>query len=101
MLGSATVKAALEDPDSAPIEQKLKATLRFLEKLTLKPQEVEPGDVKILLELGVTATGIKDAIRICALFNLIDRVADALGFEIPSERGLARSAKLLLWRGYS
>jgi len=56
--------------------------------------------VRILLELGVTAAAIKDAIRICALFNLIDRVADALGFEIPSERGLTRSAKILLWKGY-
>jgi alkylhydroperoxidase family enzyme len=57
--------------------------------------------VKTLRELGVTAAAIKDAVQICALFNLIDRVADALGFEIPSERGLTRSAKVLLWRGYN
>jgi len=90
----------LEDLDSAPVEQKLKATLRLLEKLTLKPREVGSKDVKALLELGVSATAIKDAIRVCTLFNLVGRVADALGFEIPSRRCLTRSARVLLWKGY-
>ena len=78
----------------------MKATLHFLGKLTLTPQEVGAEDAKGLLDLGVSPAAVKDAVRICALFNLIDRVADSFGFELPSERGLARSAKVLLWKGY-
>ena len=40
------------------------------------------------------------AIHICANFNLINRLADAFGFELPSARGLARSDEFLLTRGY-
>jgi hypothetical protein len=39
-----------------------------------------------------------DAIYICAAFNLIDRVADALGFEVPES--FARGAASQLKRGY-
>jgi hypothetical protein len=47
---------------------------------------------------GVTGQAILDAINICAAFNLIDRVADALGFEIPESS--ARGAASQLKRGY-
>jgi len=40
-------------------------------------------------------------VRICALFSLIDRVADALGFEVPSPDCFARGAELLLRHGYA
>ena len=47
---------------------------------------------------GVSAGAIFDAIYICATFNLIDRVADALGFEVPES--FARGAASQLKRGY-
>jgi hypothetical protein len=47
---------------------------------------------------GVSAGAILDAIYICATFNLIDRVADALGFEVPES--FARGAASQLKRGY-
>ena len=43
---------------------------------------------------------IEDAIHVCAFFNMLDRVADALGFEIPSPEGFAQDADSLLKRGY-
>lgn len=43
---------------------------------------------------------IEDAIHVCALFNIIDRVADALGFDIPTPEGFAQGADNLLKRGY-
>jgi hypothetical protein len=47
---------------------------------------------------GVSGEALLDAIYICAAFNLIDRVADALGFEIPES--FARGAASQLKRGY-
>lgn len=73
--------------------------LGLLEKLTLAPDEVGPDDVEKVRAAGVSERSILDAIYICAAFNLIDRVADALGFEIPASftKGAARQ----LQRGYT
>ena len=44
---------------------------------------------------------MKDALVICALFNIIDRMADALDVAIPSSVGFARTAERLLEETYS
>ena len=90
----------LEDWRTAPIDGKLRLTLGFLQKLTMQPAEVGPEDVAPLRTAGVRDEAILDAIAICALFSLIDRVADALGFEVPSQNDFARSASRMLKRGY-
>jgi alkylhydroperoxidase family enzyme len=76
----------------------LRATLGLLEKLTLTPEEVSPQDVEAVRETGVSEEAILDAIYICSTFNLVDRVADALDFEIPES--FARGAAGQLKRGY-
>ena len=45
-------------------------------------------------------TALRDAVYVCALFNLIDRISDALDFAIPSQEGFRKSAKGLLKFGY-
>lgn len=51
-------------------------------------------------EAGLTDRAILDATYICVGFNVIARIADALGFKIPSEELFARAAKLLVVFGY-
>ncbi len=94
------MESILEDCHTAPIDDKLRAILRFLEKLTLNPVEIGPLDVKPVLEAGVSSQAIEDAIYICAFFNIIDRIADALDFRIPTAADVAEDAKHLLKRGY-
>jgi len=43
---------------------------------------------------------IEDAINVCALFNIYDRLADALGWYLPDAAGYAASAQALMTRGY-
>lgn len=43
---------------------------------------------------------ILDATYICVGFNIIARIADALGFKIPTEELFSRAAKLLVIFGY-
>lgn len=100
MLSEELVNAVLDDWRTAPINEKLRATLGFLEKLTLCPGDVGPEDVTPLRAAGVSDQAIEDAIHICALFNMIDRIADSLGFEIPPAEGFAQGADILLKRGY-
>lgn len=91
-----TVRAVLADYRTAPIPGKLRAMLGFLEKLTLRPAEVVPADMEPLRAAGLSREEIEDAIHVCALFNLINRVADSLGFELQTEKGYAGSARRLL-----
>ena len=95
-----TVRAALEDWRTAPIPEKLRAMLGFLEKLTLHPEEVGPADMAPLRQAGLTDEEIADAIHVCASFNLINRVADSLGFELQKQVGYHRYAATLLKIGY-
>ena len=94
------MQAVLDDWRSAPISEKLRAQLGFLEKLTLRPDEVRPRDVEPLRAAGLSDHAIEDAINVCALFNIYDRMADSLGWYLPDPAGYAASANNLLRRGY-
>ena len=95
------VAAVLADHRTAPIPEKLRAMLGFLEKLTLHPQEIGPDDVAPLRAAGLTDEEIEDAIHVCALFNVINRVGDSLGFEPADANGYKVSARMLLTKGYA
>ena len=90
----------LDDWRSAPIDAKLRAQLAFLEKLTLRPDEVRPRDVEPLRAAGLSDAAIEDAIQVCTLFQIYDRMADALGWHLPDAAGYAASAQNLMRRGY-
>jgi hypothetical protein len=48
----------------------------------------------------VSQDGVIDAMYVCFAFNLIDRVADALGFDLMDEEGYRRGAQVQLRFGY-
>jgi alkylhydroperoxidase family enzyme len=90
----------LEDIESAPIDSRLKATLRFLEKMTLRPEEMSPSDGDALRAAGVSDEAAEDAIGVALAFNLIDRLADSFVFAIPPDAYFRGSAPRMLKRGY-
>ena len=100
MLGKDYVNDILVDGSKEPINKKLETTLKLLEKLTLRPSQVGPEDIKPLKEAGISHQAIEDAIYVCAYFNIIDRIADSLDFDIPSQEKFASMAGILLKRGY-
>jgi alkylhydroperoxidase family enzyme len=79
---------------------KLRSMLGFLEKLTLRPNDVHPADIAPLRATGLSDEAVEDAINVCALFNIYDRLADALGWYLPDSGGYAASAQNLMTRGY-
>ncbi|HKW39936.1 MAG TPA: hypothetical protein VJN39_01680 [Gemmatimonadales bacterium] len=85
---------------TAPLDPKLRATLGFLEKLTLEPTEVRPADVAPLRTVGLNDEAIEDAIQVCAVFNIYDRLADAMSWYLPGPDGYAASGRNLMRRGY-
>jgi uncharacterized peroxidase-related enzyme len=90
----------LADWRTAAIGAKLRAQLEFLERLTLRPDDVRPSDIEPLRAAGLSDAAIEDAIQVCALFNIYDRLADSLGWYLPDPDGYAASAQMLISRGY-
>jgi uncharacterized peroxidase-related enzyme len=95
------VDAALVDFRVAPISESLKATLAFLEILTLRPTELTAQDARAVLHAGVSTEALMDAIAVGAIFSIIARYADALNFAVPTANEFDRAATMLLKRGYA
>ena len=95
------VDAALVDFRAAPICESLKATLAYLEILTLRPMELTTEDARAVLHAGVSAEALMDSIAVCALFSIVTRYADALEFGVPTANEFDRTASMLLRRGYA
>jgi uncharacterized peroxidase-related enzyme len=94
------VDAALADWRTAPLDARLTAMLGFLEKMTLAPESLTVAHVRPLRDAGLSDAAIEDAVHVCALFNVYDRLADSFEFNIPDESSFAMSATMLLKRGY-
>jgi alkylhydroperoxidase family enzyme len=90
----------LADYRTAPIDEKLRATLGLLEKMTLTPDALGPVDVRPVLALGVSREALRDAFYVAFLFNTYDRLADTLGWELPDERYYPKAGRFLLKQGY-
>jgi alkylhydroperoxidase family enzyme len=94
------VQPVLDDFRTARIDEKLRAMLGLLETFTLRPDEIGPGDVRVVLDTGVTREAIRDAFYVAFLFNTYDRLADTLGWELPDRRYYPKAGRFLLKKGY-
>jgi AhpD family alkylhydroperoxidase len=88
-IGGATVDAVLSDYHSAPISDGLKATLEFLEIMTLRPRSVTEAHVNAVIESGISMETLIDAIEVGVVLKLISRYASALDFAAPTATGFA------------
>jgi alkylhydroperoxidase family enzyme len=94
------MKPVLDDYRTAPIDEKLRAMLGLLESFTLHPEQLGPSDVRAVLDVGVGRDAIRDAFYVAFLFNVYDRLADTLGWELPDDRYYAKAGRFLLRKGY-
>lgn len=85
-LGAEVVQRVLDDYLTAPIAEPLRATLVFLEKVTLLPAEVGGDDVQRLHVAGMSDQAIREALLVCFLVSIMNRLAEPFGFEQPPAR---------------
>ena len=78
-LDEALVSAIREDYRSAPIEERDKVMLGYVEQLTRDATKIGRGDHDRLRAAGFDDRGILQITLIASWFNYINRVADALG----------------------
>ncbi len=86
---------------TAPVSPRIAATLGFIEKLTLRPEEVTRADTDAVRAAGVSEEALVDAIHVCALFSMIVRLADSLGWDVPPFESFFERADAMLAGGYS
>ncbi len=99
-LGDEVADAALADWRRAPLSPALRATLGFVERLTLDPGAVSVEDARTALAAGVSRAALEQAVYVCSMFNTLTRIADALGFAPLSAAQRAKTAAHLLRAGY-
>ena len=68
--------------------------------MTVAPDELVPADADAVLAAGVSRQALVDAIHVCALFSMIVRLADALGWDVPPPDAFAARGRVLLEAGY-
>ena len=94
-------EAVEADWRTAPVDERLRAMLGFIEKLTLHPEELSREDADAVRAAGVSDEAMVDAIHVAALFNMITRLADALGWDVPEWDSFLARADSMLATGYS
>src|ERR1700747_2870616 len=100
-LGEEVWQAVVDDWRTAPRGPHLHATLVFLEKLTLRPDELTAEDAEAAYAAGVSRAALRDAAHVCGLFSMIVRLADSFGWDVPSRERVAQRAPLMLEGGYA
>jgi alkylhydroperoxidase family enzyme len=83
------------------VDEAVRATLGFLEKMTLEPQLLTSGDAEAVYAAGVSEDALVDAIHVAALFTMIVRLADSFGWHVPPEEELAARAGMRLRSSYA
>jgi alkylhydroperoxidase family enzyme len=67
----------------------------------LRPEELTRGEAEAVLAAGVSREALVDAIHVAALFNMIVRLADSLGWDVPPFEAFLDRADGMLASGYA
>jgi len=91
--------ALLTDIDSAPVEERLKPVLRLVRKLTLTPTRMVQADVDAVLAAGWDENDFHQAVMICGMFNMYNRILEGYGITNTAEYRL-KAGRELAHAGY-
>src|SRR6266496_4464120 len=67
------------NPSDWRIDVRMRPVLAFARKLTLSPGEIGAADTDEIFSAGWDDRALHDAVAICALFNLMNRLVNGLG----------------------
>jgi len=97
----ALVSSVLRDRDRSLLDDREKALLAFVEKVTKNLAAVREHDVEALRAAGWDDEAIYYTITTCALFNLYNRWITATGVPEMSADGHRQQGRTLAARGYT
>jgi uncharacterized peroxidase-related enzyme len=85
--------------DSAPVDEKLRPILRYVEKLTRTPTQMTQADADAVFAAGWDEDALFQAILVCCVFNFMNRLVEGTGLE-ASEQQASMGGKFLFEKGY-
>jgi len=78
-IAEGTLRELLDDLGNGPVHERMKPILGYVRKLTLTPSRITQADAESVLKAGWDERALHDAVSVCALFNLMNRLVDGLG----------------------
>ncbi len=99
-ISASTIANMLSNSRGEHVDVRMRPVLAFLRKLTLSPGEITGADVDPIFAAGWDDRALHDAVAVCALFNLMNRLVNGLGVE-ASEAYTKLAAQRLAERGYA
>lgn len=76
------IVSLLADLNSAPVHERLKSILSYVGKLTRTPDQMTPADARRVYEAGWDEQALFDAVSVCALFNMMNRIVNGAGIRL-------------------
>ena len=97
----AVTRKVLDDYKTAPIDEKLRATLGPAED-DARARRADADRRARRPRAGVSRAALTEAMHVAYLFNIYDRLADTMGWHVPALEGgfYQVAAKRLLKHGY-
>lgn len=94
-------ESLMQDIDSAGVSDKLKPILRYVKKLTETPYKMLQSDADAVYAAGWDEQTLSDAVLICGLFNMANRVVEGHGVNknLPAEV-YEQAGKRMVAQGY-
>jgi uncharacterized peroxidase-related enzyme len=95
------VRSVLDDPEKSSLDEREKALLRFVRKLTLDSGAISESDIEALKSDGWDEAAIYYAIYACALFNFYNRFVSGNGVKLVSDAAFRRLSERMAHSGYT
>ncbi len=78
-IDAALIDALVADLESAPVDAKLRPILTYVAKLKDMPPRLTDADARAVFDAGWSEAALFDAIQICGLFNMMNRLVEGAG----------------------
>lgn len=95
------VRRVLEGDPTVELEPRVATTLEFLRRLTIEPWDLTPAALDPMRQAGVSDAAIEEAIAVCTVFSIIDRLADAFDFPMSTDKQRGVNVTMLTRLGYA
>jgi len=94
------VEAVLSRGVDAPVGDRVRAALLLIERSTSQPGGLHPEDIVRGRQAGLSDREMEHVFYVMAMFDVVNRLADAFGFHVPSPDTLRRGAPTVFRFGY-
>lgn len=93
-------RTAVDDLDAAGVDDRMRAVLRYVDKLTRAPAQLTRQDAERVFAAGWDERALHHAVLVCALFNFMNRLVEGLGIRADQDY-FATSGTRLVEVGYA